>query len=322
MGDPLGGQSTSAADLQTANVQQVSRQHVVSKVLLKQFTAPGPRSSGNQLVAFDLKYPERHHKLKTPRQCGWVRDFISFDPDSAEDLWRQIEQRVPEVFSALNAGAYFDDPRLVEVLRDLIAVHMVRSHWYLEVHQQSYKRAYDRLRVGLLRDHSERVRAEALRETGLHLTTPGALAAYVDRVMEGSVPAREYVSGKMFRISIEDMFNKIREAIGDWGLEIVRPQQGEFLIGDTPAMTLRRESDTWTYGVALGDASTVVLPLGPKCLVALGADNASASIPLQSVYEINVVQVLAAQRHVFFRPGSGLNDFVKIGCRYRDSTVS
>ncbi|MFG3384582.1 DUF4238 domain-containing protein [Streptomyces sp. NPDC047999] len=300
-----------------SEAQRVSRQHLVSQVLLKRFTMPGERSSGWQLISFDLDHPERHHKRKGPRECGWVEDFVSFDSVAAEDLWRQIEQRVPDTFAAVEAGTPFDDPKHAGILRDLATLHLVRSHRYRDVHRDAYERAREGVRSGLLQNYEGQLGREALRKTGLHLTGPQALGAFADRLIESSTPAQDHASGKLFRLSIEEMFQKVRAKASNWQIEILTPQNGQFLIGDSPAITLRRDGKGTEYGMAFGDAHTVVLPLGPRHLLALGPQNVISQVPKALVDELNAVQVLAARRYVYFHPRSGLESFVKAGVESR-----
>jgi hypothetical protein len=83
---------------------QISRQHLVSQALLRQFTMPGPRSSGRQLLPVDVSNPERRNKLKSSRACGWAEDFVAFDSPSAEALWGSVETRAPTALAAAQAG--------------------------------------------------------------------------------------------------------------------------------------------------------------------------------------------------------------------------
>ncbi|MFE7946944.1 DUF4238 domain-containing protein [Streptomyces sp. NPDC057426] len=300
-----------------SEVQRVSRQHLISQVLLKRFTVPGAKSSGWQLVPFDLDHPERHHKLKSPRECGWIEDFVSYDSASAEELWRQVEQRAPEAFAAVEAGTPFNDPEHAEILRDLVSLHLVRSHRYREVHRDAFASAREDVRRGLLQNYEAQLRRVALRKTGLHLEGAQALEVFADRMIESSVPAQDHASGKLFRLSIEEMFQKVRDKAASWQLEVITPQEGQFLIGDTPAITLRWDEKGLKYGMAFGDAHTVVLPLGPRHLLALGPENKALQVPKARVDELNAVQVLAADRYVYLRPRSGLEAFVKAGVESR-----
>ncbi|WP_406304620.1 DUF4238 domain-containing protein [Streptomyces sp. NBC_00885] len=300
-----------------SEVQRVSRQHLISQVLLKRFTLPGAKGSGWQLVQFDLEHPERHHKLKGPRECGWIEDFVPYDSASAEDLWRQVEQRAPEAFAAVDAGTPFDDPEHAQILRDLVSLHLVRSHRYRDVYRDAFVKARENVRRGLLQNYGEQLRTVALRETGLHLEGVQALGVFADRMIESSDPAQDHDSGKMFRVSIEEMFQKVQDKAASWQLEVLTPQEGQFLIGDNPAITLHWGETDVKYGMAFGDAHTVVLPLGPRHLLALGPQNRSVQVPKALVDQLNAVQVLAANRYVYLRQRSGLEPFVKAGVESR-----
>ena len=81
------------------------RQHVVSQVLLKQFTMDEPDDRGPQVRPVDVHFPERSNKLKSTRACGWADNFIAYDSASAEDLWNSVESRAPAAFQAVHAAA-------------------------------------------------------------------------------------------------------------------------------------------------------------------------------------------------------------------------
>ncbi|MCQ9135920.1 DUF4238 domain-containing protein [Streptomyces hilarionis] len=299
------------------SARKVSRQHVVSQVLLKRFTMPETKGGGSRLIPFDLNYPDRHHKLKGSRECGWIKDFVAYESGSIEELWGQVERRVPEAFRAVDAGTPFNKPDHVEILRDLVVLHLVRSHRYREAHQTAVVTVRDRLRRGLTQVYTEELRREALRETGLRLADPQALNAFAEKLIESSEPAQDQASGKAFRVSIEEMYRKVRDKVSGWQVEVLSPQVGQFLIGDTPAITLRKENGELQYGMAVGDATTIVLPLGPGHLLALGPQNRSFRIPKDLVDELNAVQILAANRYVYLHPQSGLESFVKAGVSSR-----
>ncbi|MEU0037004.1 DUF4238 domain-containing protein [Streptomyces sp. NPDC006333] len=300
-----------------SNARKVSRQHLVSQVLLKRFTMLGAAGSGWQLIPFDLDHPDRHHKLKGPRECGWIQDFVAFDSGSVEDLWRQVENQAREAFDAVDAGTPFDNPDHAEILRDLVVLHLVRSHRYQKVHRDAFVKVREDVLHGLTQGYTDELRRVARRETGLHLTGPQALGAFAERLIESSEPAQDHVSGKLFRVSIEEMFQKVRAKVASWQLEVISPQQGQFLIGDTPAITLRRDNGGTQYGMAVGDATTIVLPIGPYHLIALGPQNRTFQVPKALVDELNAVQILAATRYVYFHPRSGLETFVNDGVRAR-----
>lgn len=278
---------------------------------------PGPRGSGWQLLPFDLRNPGRLHKLKSPRACGWAENFVAFDSTSAEELWCAVERRAPAAFSAVHAGIPFADPLHVAALRDLVVLHYVRSHHYRDVHTGAFERSRAGLVGKLISKFPEQLSREALRETGLHLSDPGSLGAFAERLIERSSVVRDHKSGKLFRTSIEDTFYKVRAMASRWGIEVLTPERGQFLIGDNPAVTIRTEGDTTTYGMAFGDAHALVLPIGPRHLLALGPQNVMETVPQALVERLNTVQVHAAERYVYMHPKSGLQEFASLVARQR-----
>lgn len=300
-----------------SETRRVARQHLISQVLLRRFTMPGTKGSGWQVAPFDLNNPDRHHKLRSPRECGWVEDFVAFDSGSVEELWGSVERRAPEAFAAIDSGTPFDNPDHTEILRDLVVLHLVRSHRYRDVYLNSVTKAREKVRRGLIQDHSEALGREALRQTGLHLTGPQALGRFADRLIASTEPTQDHASGKLFRTSIEDMFRKVQAKVSSWQLELLTPQEGQFLVSDTPAITLRRDGNYTRFGMAVGDADTIMLPLDPYHLVALGPENRAIQAPKTLVDELNGVQVLAANQYIYMHPRSGLEAFVRDGLRYR-----
>lgn len=127
--------------------------------------------------------------------------------------------------------------------------------------------------------------------SAVHAGTP-----FAERLIDRSTVVRDFSSGKIFRTSIEDMFHKVRAMASSWRLEVLVPETGQFLIGDNPAVTLCRDGTNTSYGMAFGDANTLVLPIAPGHLLALGPENVMGTVPSSVVDELNTVQVYAADR--------------------------
>ena len=100
------------------------------------------------------------------------------------------------------------------------------------------------------------------------------------------------------------MYEQATDIVNRAGLEISRPARGEFLIGDTPAITVdhARRLIGVRSGVPLGSANTVVLPLGSTHLAALAKDNAWQTMPAEMVTEVNRWQIIQANRQVYYHP--------------------
>ncbi|MFD8079493.1 DUF4238 domain-containing protein [Streptomyces sp. NPDC059718] len=302
-------------------VQQTSRQHLVSQVVLKEFTLLNG-SSGRQLLAFDLQYPERPPRLRPPSRCGLARDFVAFDSASAEQLWGRIEERVPAALAAVRKGTPFTVAAHAEVLRDLVVLHYVRSYKYRNVHLAAFERTRASVSARVAARLPQQLARAALLETGLHLTERGALMAYAEREVARSEMVRDHESGKLFRTSIEDTFSKVQKMASTWRVEILTPELGhQFLIGDNPGLTVRRNAHGGLdHGMAFGDATSMVLPVGPRCLVALGPDNLTGTLAASAVKALNRRQVLAAERHVYMHPHSALKSFVVTAAQGRPAS--
>lgn len=278
-----------------------------------------PRGGGWQLQPCDVCNPERRNKLKSPRACGWAPDFVAVDSASVEDLWGSVETRAPAALAAVHAGTPFADPLHVEVLRDLVVLHYVRSYHYRGVYTNAFETVRVNVRSELIRQYPEHVRREALRQTGFHLPDSGSLDSFAERLIEQSEVTQDFANGKLFRTSIENMFNKVRDMASKWHLEVLTPDRGQFLIGDNPAVTVRTDTMPFSYNMAFGDAHSIVLPIGPRRLLALGPRNVLGSIPRAVVDEINTVQILAADRYVYMHPRSELETFVRAKARQRQA---
>ncbi|MER7496461.1 DUF4238 domain-containing protein [Streptomyces pharetrae] len=283
---------------------QIARQHLVSQVLLKQFTMAEPDDRGPQVRPVDVRYPERSNKLKSTRACGWVDTFIAYESQSAEDLWNSVERRAPAAFEAVHAGTPFADPLHVEALRDLIVLHYVRSHRYRDVYTNAFETVRAKVRSELVERYPEPLRHEALRQTGLHLAGAGTLDAFAERLIEQSEVIQDFGTGALSRTSIESMFNKVRAMASSWHLEVLTPESGQFLVGDNPAVSVRTDKTPWSYNMAFGDAHSIVLPITPRHLLALGRKNLVGTIPRAVMDQINTVQILAADRYVYMHPRS------------------
>lgn len=57
---------------------------------------------------------------------------------------------------------------------------------------------------------------------------PAALGAFAERLIERSTE-----SDGLFRTSIEETFHKMRDPASTRRLEVITPETGQFLIGDT-----------------------------------------------------------------------------------------
>jgi hypothetical protein len=147
------------------------------------------------------------------------------------------------------------------------------------------------------------------RKHGLHAGSQAILRDFAVELMQ---PARRLIeSGAWARVRVEEMFTLLRTQNSHWHLEIVRPEEGEFLIGDVPVGTSHKGATRpGILGVPLGEATQLVMPLTAQVAVSVGAEPAYATLPQRDVHALNSWQVSAAVEYVFHRPSADFGDFV------------
>ncbi|MER7683080.1 DUF4238 domain-containing protein [Streptomyces sp. NPDC096934] len=303
------GDLTRIAELAPQARANVAHQHVISQVLLREFATPAKRVSGLHVQPYDLRHPDRRLKTRSPRGVGQIEHFVPYASASLEARWGEIEQELPAAISAVKAGEALGDPHICAILRDMIALHYVRSQHYRELFHRIFAAFYQERRRWFLTEGVQVLQAASLERTGLHTTGPQGLAVRADEIMSSFTDF--YRTGALFRVRIEDAFGKVRRLMAHSPLEILEPEEGEFLIGDNPALTVRQDGDSLLYSMALGDSHTTVLPIGPGHMLALAPADAYAPIPKAVVDRMNVLQIKAAHRYVYTRPGTPLAPMIR-----------
>ncbi|MFB7747906.1 DUF4238 domain-containing protein [Streptomyces sp. NPDC056132] len=297
------------AELAPQAGQLTSRQHLVSQVLLAEFTAPVRKVPGYRVIQFDLVHPDRV-RSKFPREAGFVPDFVPYASSSLETFWNRFETPLPKVFSGLKEQVPLDDPQLASPLLDLLALHFARSHHTRNLHRKVFADFYPQATNWLLTERRGLLQLAAWERTGLVLAGEEGLAFQADRLLARMVG--HFESGALLRDRIEVTFTKAREIFGRCAPQVLQAAEGEFLIGDNPASSIRIDGTTHTFGVALGDAHTVVMPLGPKHAVCLSDEPKYATVSKAMVDWLNTLQVVAAERYVYARPPiSSMEAFVR-----------
>ncbi|MCC9707308.1 DUF4238 domain-containing protein [Streptomyces sp. MNU76] len=297
---------------------RVHRQHLISKVLLAQFATPIRHTAGLHVQPHDLRNPQRLPKARTPRGVGWIEDFVPYASASLEQIWNQAEQHLPEVFAAVAAGTALDDPSTTSRLRDLIALHWVRSQHFRDLHQRLFPVVYQERQRHLLNEGRALLQAAVLEQTGLFIDGREGLALHAERLLEPMATA--YKTGALFRVRIEASFARARGLLDSHCVQILTPQHGEFLIGDTPAVTVRRDGPLISHSMAIGDSHSVVLPIGPRYVLSTGPHPAYLPVPPAQVDELNTLQIRTARRYLYTRPGSPLRPFIARQIHEREGT--
>ena len=285
---------------------RIPGQHVVSRVLLREFCRPQVGSKPTELSSLALQWGKVNPR--TPGAVGKVENFVKIDSEATERLWQTVENDLPSAIASAKAGTIFGSPGQVMTIKRAIALHFARGQEVSEFNEQIWR---DGLAEGResMRNHPRLMRAALESRYGPILLPDGKEAAEIalDILMEGTKQLVE--SGTIFRLRVEDEFERVQKMATGMGLQITVASQGEFLIGDTPVILVGSDGRFGLRNVGLGNAITIALPIGRTHLAALGPLNEQVVASKVEVDEWNCRQIKQARSHVYFHPDSNLEGF-------------
>jgi hypothetical protein len=298
-------------DLGLEAAPPITAQHVISKVVMKRFASPAGRD-GSQVCYISLYHPDRAY-LRGPAGCGKVDDYLTFASGFLEKLWKKTEDKMHDALLAVDAGTVLSSDRHSATIKDTIALHFARSLATRQVSEQLWQQVVLQERTRWLRTPAGRKELQRLfrGRHGLDAAGPAALEMMLDEILASSMAM--WQSGAKFAEGLEYMHDHAQAWLRTRQLEILTPGRGEFLIGDVPALTIQHGNPRVGVlgGIALHDASSVFMPLGPRHVAGLGRVPQTAELSSDQVNEVNAAQLLGAMERIYMRPGSGLEDFAR-----------
>ena len=285
-------------------------QHVVSKVILKQFTGRWGKKREFLLASLNVRHPERRLVRGGPNKFGKIPNYLRFASSSAEDLWGQTETRLHEPLEAIKRDGRLTEPAHETVIRDAIALHFIRSIPTAALHQVTWSERREAARQQW-RDNPRLLQWIHINVFGWWTADPARLELALDEFYR---PAEELVSsGAIFRVSLEDRFQRVRAGFQAFNLKILASGDREFLIGDVPVLAMREGHGGLGIfdGVGLANADEIVLPLTPHHTAVLGRSDQSREATADEVDRYNALQVRLAYRYVYMQPTGDLAPFVR-----------
>jgi len=282
-----------------------SDQHVVSQALLQFFY--GPTNQGDRLISYILQYG--NSRPRSAAAVGKIENFVKIDSEETEPLWSHTEQHLPAAIRAARTRRVLQQPEHVAVIKDAIALHYARSLDVLDSAEQRWTQTLAQARAVYLANPGWLEHLFYMKH-GYHASGPTVHEEIVNDLL--AKLTHQYESGAAFRLRVVDVFEETRLMAARGALEIIRPKSGQFLIGDMPAISIddARKALGIRGGVPFGDATTVILPLSPTRLAALGKVDRFEAVPAAAVRFTNFLQVNMAHKYVYMQPGSGLDSFV------------
>ena len=293
----------------TLDGRHVHEQHVVSRVLLKEFSSVMPK--GRRVESYRLDTGTS--KATGLGQAGVKTDLLPLASASAEELWRDAENRMGRILAkgALTLDS-LRDPSLVQTINDIIALHYARSLAVVAMGDQIFENVRTQLKSNLV----EHLGGAGFLKSGggLYVRGSDVVDGVVERVLRDSSTARLVRSGGWRRVRMEHLYVDARDALRPLQISLLRAREKEFLIGDVPVITIRDSPRSFGImgGVPIGRAEGIFLPLGPSLLAFSATQAAVFDADPEVVDEINSIQVRLAHDRVFFRPGAQLGAFVSV----------
>ncbi len=290
--------------------RNVADQHVVSKVVLKQFAEPFGNKCEVLLAALDRNYPARKMTTGGPDKYGKVRDYVRFASGSAEELWQRTETRLHDVIEAVKRDGAVAEPTHEALIRDAIALHFIRSIPTRAYHQDSWVKHREAARQQL-RAQPKLLQEIHVQQFGWWTSDPERLERAIDWFY-GPLDAL-VASDALFRYSLEERLGRLRTGFQAFELKVLTTHRSEFLIGDVPVLAMREGRGGLGIfdGVGVANADEIVMPLTPHHVAVLGRGSGAAEATDEEVDRYNTVEVMIAYKRVHFGPTSGLDQFVR-----------
>jgi hypothetical protein len=291
----------------------VPKQHLVSRVVLKRFAANLSHKRAGALEIVDLAHPDAKPTYKGPRGCGYTDHFVRYASRSLEQLWASVENGLGKAIAACEDGSIFVHPEHTKTIKAVIVLHLVRSVHTRAFLDKIWHQNLTNLRTAML-DRPDLLANVFLSRYGLYPGGQECLGLVLDDALRPSLALKD--ADAFFRESLERLFNLGTSHLDVRGLEVSRPGLGEFVIGDAPAVAVGADGRIGLLqGVGIDSAATIALPLGPALIVSTGGADTFKILSQEQVDALNQWQVQAASRYVYCRPGSGLLGAIRAAAR-------
>ena len=279
----------------------VRRQHFISQGVLRRYVENVP-PHGRVLAKFDITAGQT--ELTGTNGVGYVDHFVPVDSQTTEALWQEVETHLTQAINAALNGTALTSPAHLTTLRRAVALHFARNPQTLTTHNQNFT---DTLQDQIQQLANTSLAANAFyRDHGILPAGPEGLRMGAEAILERLTQLRK--DGGLFRLSVQRLFEMVRDRFDLRGIQILTPASAtkEFLLGDTPALTLDRATGAvgLAQGVTADQADEIFMPLAPRLLVTVGPPDGARPIPDGEVDQYNRWQTRAAQDYLIHRPAA------------------
>jgi len=276
----------------------VKRHHLVSRVLLKQWLDSHPNSS--EVSCYNIARDKV--ELVGPKGISWRYEKLHpSNPHGFENFWQNIESEVESILFRINNGSMPQGQAWDNAIKDLMAIHLVRSITYVKNHQMRFHSAIDNLDLSNVPDNLlETAFMNAQDGVVSNTSAQRALARqYYRNYLKLEASTGSYHPDAMncmypfFRTSIMNrkcILRRIPEALKD----------STFLVGDCPVLPLTISNGQRTIATQLfgPEIETYVFPIGPKVSVELSNVTSEQETSLKDIELLNELQIRNAEYEI------------------------
>lgn len=284
-----------------------SRQHVVSRCVLKKFT--GSVADGVKLASVDLDNVWRDgysSSLDAIKGVGRIDDYVTYDPLGAEKLWAIVEDLIPAAMDGLESGLPSKDSE--RVLRGAVALHWVRRLSTRDVSQDAF--------VGALEEASKPESIEGILNVAAAMGIPTS-GNTVESVRSGlDLIVNLHDEGVLFRLSLDRLFRIALQTsqLGRFHL-LESPESTGFIVSDHPVVVHDMDGQH-TPDLALFGLLSMAMPVSPRYMIQICRDGQGDSavhrlLMGEEVEAWNRLQVAQARKFVMYHPDTDYQEFVR-----------
>ncbi|QWZ07816.1 DUF4238 domain-containing protein [Nocardioides panacis] len=285
------------------NIRPARGQHTVTERLLKGFAADDGR-----LAVFDREFRQR--RLRTPGAGIFTTNFDSWDSRGSEDRWNLFEVNFPAALARVKNRAALMDPPTVDTLRDMLALHWLRSRGMVRARGQAVSRTFGSYRRDAP-DTRPELLAEALRQrTGLVATSRSSLEWMADQMIN-DVQANDLA--KWHSQQNLEYFQAARTRFQQLDLHVHYSDTRDLAIGDCPVVTtIKGRSGAGPHqDIGVQKADHVAMPITPDILITLGAEPPSKNLSDNEADYYDNLQWSTFEVWIAARPGGTADQRLK-----------
>jgi uncharacterized protein DUF4238 len=291
----------------------VSKQHVVSQTVLRNFTTSRPNNA-TTLGKVTLK--TGRYEEASPSNSGYVRDWTTEYSGEAEQLWQGVEAHTPAVVNATLQRSVFQDVRLTITLKALAALHYLRSINTRRSGQWAADAAMDLTFDRIISKPATRayLTNEFVQARGSSPKTDDELRGFFAEFVAANGKA---TAPQNFRKKVETTYIEMLRHFAKCSVEVLvtKPRDRMFIIGDSPVVPVAPApigTPAVHYVPALLDSDELYFPIHPTLCLKFPAEvSGFRDAGGREVDMLNQLQIERAYRHVHFLPDQKTQDFVQ-----------